>query len=322
MTFAYQSVTDNGKAVLASKAVMVTGANSGCGWEACRQLAVAGFGRVVMACRNQGRADDAKKKLEDATGKAVFEVLMLDTESKGSVRAAVAALPGKVDCLILNAGKVQTEAEARVVNTDGIQAMCMMHVIGPMLLTELLRTSAKLAPDATVIYVASETTRGDGEKGTVRPRVPQDKDGVASMVAGEFRALETGEYDEIAEYGMSKLTGTLCVSGLSRKHPGFNVFTVSPGMTQGTQFGGDYVGAPIMELLKTTTGHSMEFGSDRYLQLVMAPEKFASGVFYASEPGVHAGGAMQAQTGLHPALGNAVLCDMLCETLTAVAVRD
>jgi len=34
MAFAYQSVADEGKALLASKAVMVTGANSGCGWEA------------------------------------------------------------------------------------------------------------------------------------------------------------------------------------------------------------------------------------------------------------------------------------------------
>ena len=34
MTFAYQSVSDDSKRLLASKAVMVTGANSGCGWEA------------------------------------------------------------------------------------------------------------------------------------------------------------------------------------------------------------------------------------------------------------------------------------------------
>ena len=42
----------------------------------------------------------------------------------------------------------------------------------------------------------------------------------------------------------------------------------------------------------------------------------------SAEVGQHAGGGMTAQTKLHPALGDAAQCDMLCTTFTAVAALE
>ena len=109
MGFMYQEVTEEQKDAFASKAVLITGgcfppptrrrvsvhvsqkfaenrttecrsdcaANSGCGYEACRQLALAGWGRIILGCRNEGRADEAVKNLQEITGKKVFEATAL-----------------------------------------------------------------------------------------------------------------------------------------------------------------------------------------------------------------------------------------------------
>lgn len=51
------------------KTVLVTGANSGLGFEAAAQLAEAGWGKVILACRTVEKAEAAKAKLVERTGK-------------------------------------------------------------------------------------------------------------------------------------------------------------------------------------------------------------------------------------------------------------
>ena len=54
---------------------LVTGANTGLGFEAAAQLAEAGYGRVILACRTLDKASDARTRLVERTGKDVFDVL-------------------------------------------------------------------------------------------------------------------------------------------------------------------------------------------------------------------------------------------------------
>ena len=85
---------------LPGKSVLITGANAGIGKEAARQLALRPeFKRIYLACRNQDRATTAKAELEAATGRSIFDIVLMDVADLGSVRAGLAAINGSLDAL-------------------------------------------------------------------------------------------------------------------------------------------------------------------------------------------------------------------------------
>src|SRR5271168_202612 len=87
------------------KSVLITGANAGIGKDVARQLALRPeMARIYLACRNQDRATTAKAELEAETGRAIFDVVLMDVADLGSVRAGLAAIDGSLDALVMNAG--------------------------------------------------------------------------------------------------------------------------------------------------------------------------------------------------------------------------
>ena len=72
----------------ATKTALVTGANSGLGFEAAAQLAEAGYGRVILACRTLEKAEGAERQLAERVGTDPFETIAVDLSSIGSAEAA------------------------------------------------------------------------------------------------------------------------------------------------------------------------------------------------------------------------------------------
>ena len=72
----------------------MTGANSGLGLVTARELARAGA-RVVLACRNLGKGEEARREIAGAVPGAPLELEELDLSSLDSVRAFARALPGR-----------------------------------------------------------------------------------------------------------------------------------------------------------------------------------------------------------------------------------
>ena len=58
----------------AGKTALVTGANSGLGFEAAAQLADDGWSKVILACRTVEKAEAARAQLVARTGKDAFDV--------------------------------------------------------------------------------------------------------------------------------------------------------------------------------------------------------------------------------------------------------
>jgi dehydrogenase/reductase SDR family protein 12 len=126
------------KADLSGKLCVVTGANSGLGLEASRQLAELGAD-VVLVGRNPERLEPARESVEGSahTG-ASITTEVIDLSSLESVRSGAERLLAenpKIDVLVNNAGVL---LDARQVSADGIELTLATNVLGPFLLTELL----------------------------------------------------------------------------------------------------------------------------------------------------------------------------------------
>ncbi|HEV7624609.1 MAG TPA: oxidoreductase [Amnibacterium sp.] len=111
------------------RTIVVTGANSGIGFEASRRLAAAGA-HVVLACRSLDRGREAADRIDGST-----EVRELDTGSLASVRAFAQAFDRPVDVLVNNAGIMAVD-EAQ--STDGYELQLATNFLGPFALTGLL----------------------------------------------------------------------------------------------------------------------------------------------------------------------------------------
>jgi NAD(P)-dependent dehydrogenase (short-subunit alcohol dehydrogenase family) len=137
---------------LSGRRCVVTGANSGIGYETALALADLGA-EVVLACRSRDRGEEAVQRIQKQTGNARVSLELLDVSDLGAVREAAARLAsGPVDVLLHNAGALPDE---RVETRDGLELTFATHVVGPFLLTRLLRGSLEKSPESRVIWVSS-----------------------------------------------------------------------------------------------------------------------------------------------------------------------
>jgi dehydrogenase/reductase SDR family member 12 len=144
---------------LSGRVCVVTGANSGLGLEASRQLAALGAD-VVMVGRNPERLEPARASVEEsARAGASITTEVIDLSSLESVRIGaerlLASCP-QIDVLVNNAGVL---LDSRQVSADGIELTLATNVLGPFLLTELLIPALAAAalerPPARIINVSS-----------------------------------------------------------------------------------------------------------------------------------------------------------------------
>ncbi len=137
---------------LHEKVYLVTGANSGIGLATAHGLAARG-GEVVMLCRDRARAEEAAGGIRKALPDARVRVEVLDVSDLDDVRACVARLElARVDALVHNAGVLPAKRE---LSRQGYERCLSTHVLGPFLLTQLLRPALAAAGSGRVIFVAS-----------------------------------------------------------------------------------------------------------------------------------------------------------------------
>ena len=131
---------------------LVTGANSGIGFETALALADLGA-EVVLLCRDAGRGKEAQARICDTTGNPHVQLETLDVSSLADVRRVGAALAGgTVDVLVHNAGVLP---DRRIETADGLELALATHLVGPHLLTTLVRPALERSRDARVIWVSS-----------------------------------------------------------------------------------------------------------------------------------------------------------------------
>jgi len=114
---------------LSGKIYVITGANSGIGFDAARYLGKAGAD-IVMVCRTPAKAEPAQAALASEI-KGKVDLIQMDLSDLSSVRKAAAEIResySKIDGLINNAGIMQTPQSKTV---DGFDLQMASNHLGP-----------------------------------------------------------------------------------------------------------------------------------------------------------------------------------------------
>ncbi|WP_308210246.1 SDR family NAD(P)-dependent oxidoreductase [Amycolatopsis iheyensis] len=135
---------------LRGRVALVTGESSGLGEATATGLARLGA-EVVLVVRDLGRGEQALARVRAQVPAAKVRTARCDVSDFASVRE-FAARESRVDVLVHNAGVLPPERRESV---DGHEITFATHVLGPLLLTELLRPALRAAEDGRVIFVSS-----------------------------------------------------------------------------------------------------------------------------------------------------------------------
>ncbi len=276
---------------MASNTYLITGANSGLGFEAARQFALReGVSKIILACRNKTKAQEALQKLEELTGKEIFEILIVDVGDLKSCRKAAESIDTKVDGVILNAGG-GGGTEPTKLTKDSVMLIFAINVLGHVHFTDLIIENGKISETGSVMYVASFAARGAPEVRAAKPPITEGSIEEWTAVANGTKFDESSSYTDI--YGATKLMGALWTMSMARQHPKMRFMTIDPGMARGTS---GTKSLPFFQRLTMETAmwimqtlgraHSVDVGAKRYVDVMLNEEDFTSGVWWGSKKGL------------------------------------
>ena len=220
---------------IANESILITGANAGLGKETARQLQALKKRNEkkvqFLFCRNQARAEAAKKDLEAKTGKRVFEIIIGDVTDANSVRRAVEEIKEPIDAVILNAGGVVGKTAAQI-TASGMNELSATNILGNVILVDELIQRDMLRK--AVLAVSAEAVPGVKMLGV-------NQSAMRTSSVEEFAAVLDGSYfgnkkfDALQAYAYVKYAETMWTLSMARKYPQLKFIVVSPGNTSGTQ---------------------------------------------------------------------------------------
>ncbi len=177
------------------KTFIVTGANTGIGFDAARVLALRG-GRVLLACRSKDKAEQALANIRKTKPDVDVSWLPLDLASLASIRnaAALAHQETRIDGLINNAGVM---IPPKTLTEDGFELQFGVNHLGHFALTGLLLDKIKDNTGARIINVSSLAHRR------------------GSIIYEDLHAERS--YNRMERYAMSKFANILFTYELQRR---------------------------------------------------------------------------------------------------------
>lgn len=143
---------------LDQKTIIVTGANSGIGKAAARQLASLGA-RVILACRSAERGAQAVAEIQQISSSKKVELMLVDMSSQQSIRQFVGEFIKRfprLDVLIHNAANFDHTLKKPILTADGVETIFATNHVGVFLMTQLLLDTMKASAPSRIITVASK----------------------------------------------------------------------------------------------------------------------------------------------------------------------
>ena len=189
------------------RTAVITGANTGLGYETAAALAAKGAS-VVLAVRNLDKGKEAARRIERATPGAQVQLRELDLSSLDSIRAAADELRSNhesIDLLINNAGVMFTPKST---TKDGFELQFGTNHLGHFALTNLLLDRVLAATGSRIVTVSSQGHR------------------FARGIRFDDLQWERS-YGRVGAYGQAKLANLLFTYELQRRLIGTNTIAVA-----------------------------------------------------------------------------------------------
>jgi NAD(P)-dependent dehydrogenase (short-subunit alcohol dehydrogenase family) len=189
------------------RTAVITGANTGLGYETAAALAAKGA-HVVLAVRNLEKGKAAADLITRANPGASVAIQELDLTSLDSVRAAADQLRadhGSIDLLINNAGVMFTPKST---TKDGFELQFGTNHLGHFALTNLLLDRLQAAPGSRIVTVSSVGHR------------------FARAIRFDDLQWERS-YSRVGAYGQAKLANLMFTYELQRRLQGTNTIAVA-----------------------------------------------------------------------------------------------
>jgi NAD(P)-dependent dehydrogenase (short-subunit alcohol dehydrogenase family) len=193
---------------LTGKVIIVTGANSGIGFEAIKEFARNGA-KTILACRNMEEATKALDRLRREIPDAKAEVIQLDLASLNSIHKFVENFKNdysRLDILVNNAGIMAVPYR---ITKDGFESQVGVNHLGHFALTGLLLDYIVKTEGARVVNVSS-----NGHK-------------MGEMDFNNFLYENGGGYSRFGAYGRSKLANLLFAYELDRRFKRENIDAIA-----------------------------------------------------------------------------------------------
>ena len=197
---------------LTGKTAVVTGCNSGLGYETMRVLAMRGA-HVIGTGRNLEKASKACSSVSGKTTPVALELSNFDSIIECANTIAKLTLP--IDILVCNAG-INTFSDLELVN--GVERTFAVNHLGHFLLVNRLMPLLRESRESRIVHVSSKSAYVQA------PDVGIDFDNLK----GE------GDFDYWEAYGRSKLANALFSLELSTRLKGSSITSnaLHPGLVQ------------------------------------------------------------------------------------------
>ncbi|HEY6334068.1 MAG TPA: oxidoreductase [Blastocatellia bacterium] len=251
------------------KLAIVTGGNSGLGFETALALARA-EASIIIACRDEKKAEAAVRKIRSRVPGSDMTIGQLDLSSLKSIRAFAQNLisfGAKVDLLINNAGIMAIPK--RRLTEDGFEMQLGVNHLGHYVLTGLLLPALLRAPAPRIVTVSSMAHR------------------TGRM---DFSDLQSAKhYRPWTAYGQSKLANLLYAFELQRKikaagtrldslaaHPGYSATNLQAG---GPKLDGPSLTASFLTITNILMAQSAAMGALPTLYAATSPDATGGGFY-------------------------------------------
>ena len=191
-----------------NKTVLITGGNSGLGFETAKTLAMHGA-QVYIACRHEKKGQQAVSAIKNAGISGSINLLLLDLSNLRSIYYFCQGLDlNKIDVLINNAGVMCMPHLSTT--EDGLETQMGVNYFGHFALTLFLLEKLRQSADPRVIHVSSIAA--------YHQRL------WFNNINADIR------YSPYGSYKMSKLCNLLFSHELGQRNPWLKSITVHPGV--------------------------------------------------------------------------------------------
>jgi len=261
---------------LEGKYAIITGGNSGIGFEIARSFLKQGA-HVVIAQRSQERGEAAAKQLTDETGAGDrLETHLLDTSLLASVRGFsdwYKSTGHPLHLLVCNAGLVVPTQPI----TEGNQTVFAANYLGHALLTMLLLPTIRTSAPARIINISSHTHLMIGATNISQ---------IGSASPPKFEYFNGTSEEALKEaYAYSKWAQVSFTVELQRRldaeGSGISVHAVHPGLVATNIFAPGHTTAEKLSQTFNLPIYTSEQGAQTAIHLALTDDGLRGGLYWA-----------------------------------------